>query len=288
MYTANKSSYTTYTNLASLASISFLKIENISTFNINGNYSINGTADRESMEDHSVIRVETQSEHSIVTSETAYPQDPMMLTLKYWDACIDSDATFSLLSEKIFMKIHNVCDEVLEADDVELRGTSGQRIKLRGCSRVPFWIEGMCYDYPVLIGDLAGVDMLLSMDWPITVQGHLDFYKMTVRLGPMQELNPRTSRRAREPPTNDMGFVHVREACMLIAWHTTHIICITRGEWSSPYDAVFDLEHNTEGRSGHNDMYSESRQKRSIFPRDCQSYHTRLRTWERDSAGTIV
>ena len=57
------------------------------------------------------------------------------------DACIDSGATFTLLSEKIFLKVHHLFGEVMPADDVNLRGTNGNWIKLYGHCMIQFWIE---------------------------------------------------------------------------------------------------------------------------------------------------
>ena len=82
--------------------------------------------------------------------------------------------------------------------------------------------------------------MLIGMDWLVCIQAHLDFYKMTVRIGPMQEVNLRSSRREMYPPNNGMGSIHAREDCTLVARHTTCIPCSTTGGWEPLCNAIFE------------------------------------------------
>ena len=56
------------------------------------------------------------------------------------DACLDSGATYTLLSQKLWEKVKQHCGEVYPADGVNLYGASGKKIGLLGRSDVQFWI----------------------------------------------------------------------------------------------------------------------------------------------------
>ena len=123
------------------------------------------------------------------------------------DACIDSGATYTLLSERKWSQIREECGELSPAEDVNLYGNSGKKITLHGRARIQFWIGKVHYDYAVLIGEPSGVDMLIGMDWLIAVQARLDFDLMTVKIGPMQEVDLRTTHREMCPLSNGIGFI---------------------------------------------------------------------------------
>ena len=73
------------------------------------------------------------------------------------------------------------------------------------------------YEYPVLIGDLSGMDMLLGMDWLYATHAQLEFNTMTVRIGPVIEAPLRTTRRPDPMMRDGNGFVHAREPTILVA-----------------------------------------------------------------------
>ena len=156
------------------------------------------------------------------------------------DTCLDSGTTYTLLSKEIFEKVKQHCGEVYPAEGVNLYGASGKKIALLGRSDVQFWIGCVQYSYPVLIGELSGVDMLIGMDWLVAVEAKLDFESMSIRIGPTQEVSLWTSRKENGPLNKGEGFVHACGSCVLYARHTTRVPCYITGEWITSRDAIFD------------------------------------------------
>ena len=131
----------------------------------------------------------------------------------------------------MFDRIRQDCGELRPADDVNLFGASGKRIPIRGRCLIQFWIGHALYEYPILVGELFGVDMLIGMDWLIAVEAQLDFERMTIMIGPTQEVSLSTSRREIDPLSKGIGFVRAHEKCIVYARHTTHVPCYTTGGW---------------------------------------------------------
>ena len=99
-----------------------------------------------------------------------------------FNACIDSEATYSLLLKTAFDQVKEQCGE-LEMTEDHRCGASGTLLCLLGRSLIPFWICNFRYDYLVLVGDVKEVDLLLGMDFICEFHGKFDLSNMTMKLG---------------------------------------------------------------------------------------------------------
>ena len=77
-------------------------------------------------------------------------------------------------------------------------------------------------------------DVLLGLDWQIFVEAIIDFSKMTMALGPLQDMAIHTQ------PRSKTGYVRMRHKQNLAARHTTKLYCQVTGDWPYHSLAVFD------------------------------------------------
>ena len=104
------------------------------------------------------------------------------------EACIDTGATYSLLSETVYEHIKDKCPP-LQPARVRLHGAGGQDIPLLGVATIHVKIAETTYHYPVHVGGLKSVGLLLGLDWLVDHSALLDFAKMTVTVGPRQVIH---------------------------------------------------------------------------------------------------
>ena len=86
-------------------------------------------------------------------------------------------------------KVYDSCQEYvgpIEPTSVKLSGAGGNDIGLRGVARDAFWLRNTCYEHDMLIGGLAGMDMLLGFDWLCKVDAIIDLQQQVIRMGPCQ------------------------------------------------------------------------------------------------------
>ena len=110
------------------------------------------------------------------------------------ESCVDSGATYSLLSRSAFDSIgHLPGVGDLQPTKVALKGAAGKPIPLLGLCELTFTIDKqgvqpteMTYQHQFLVGDLQGVDVLLGIDWLVAVNAVIDFGAMMATIGPMQ------------------------------------------------------------------------------------------------------
>ena len=105
-----------------------------------------------------------------------------------------------------------------EETNVVLTGVSVKTIPTYGFTYTRFWIGELCYQYPILVGDLAGMDLLLGLDLLIAVGAIIDFSQMTVVLVPSQQVT------FHDHPSPQAGYVKVRHAQTLVDRHTIKIL----------------------------------------------------------------
>ena len=81
------------------------------------------------------------------------------------------------------------------------------------------WIEELRYEYPILIEDLKGVDILLSLDWLIGERAIIAFSQITAELKPSQKVA------LWDHPNPQAGYVKVWHRQTLVARHMTKVHC---------------------------------------------------------------
>jgi hypothetical protein len=90
----------------------------------------------------------------------------------------------------------------------------------------------------MLVGDLVGVDLLLGLDWLISMGAIIDFYSMTAEIGPRQRVQLRST--SRKEPSTGVSYVKVLDTQDLIAGHTTKVYCTLEGEWETLTPGIFE------------------------------------------------
>ena len=154
-----------------------------------------------------------------------------------FDACIDSGATFSLMSSKTYEMVKEVLGPLKEAP-VTLSGASGNGIVIDGYVVVDFYLDDAKHRYPMLVGGLHGVDILLGLDWLMAVGAIVDYTRMVATLGRQQSIQLRTS--PMEKPAMGEDFIKVHETTVLFARHTTRVQCEVTGSWEKEGPGIFE------------------------------------------------
>ncbi len=102
------------------------------------------------------------------------------------NACVDSGATYTLLARSVYDRIKNQANVgQLKPTNAKLRGATGKTIPLDGIADITFSFlsdnepNRVEHNYSVLVGHLQGVEMLLGIDWLISVNAQVDFGSMT-------------------------------------------------------------------------------------------------------------
>ena len=106
------------------------------------------------------------------------------------EACIDSGATVCMMSWKAYDRIRSVVGPLRESEK-RACGANGANLEIMGWVKVPFVLKTATYTFGFLIGDLAGVDCLLGLDWLHSVGAVVDFASMTAELGPTERIQLR-------------------------------------------------------------------------------------------------
>jgi len=175
------------------------------------------------------------------------------------DTCVDSGATFSLLSHASYRQaVQSGFAGPLVPSKTRLRGASGKDISLYGTSKIRFRIGSdvqqdeprATYTYEVLVGELKGVDMLLGLDWLIAASAKIDFGSMTAVIGPRQKVILRTtpglvSHSGKVTRQNrDAGclttFVKTRTKQTLISGHTSLLRLRVEAYWLAGTPGLFE------------------------------------------------
>ena len=143
------------------------------------------------------------------------------------ETCVDSGATYSILNAATYDRIRMIPGNKGRVPDVQptktrLSGASGANIPLRGISLITFNIGNAEYSYPMIVGELSGLDVLLGIDWLDFIQAEINFGTMRMTLGQRQTVQLRSF------PC--LGFAQERYVCTrksitLVAGHTTKVEC---------------------------------------------------------------
>ena len=149
------------------------------------------------------------------------------------EACIDSGATLCMMSKGAYEKIKHIVGP-LNSSDKRASGANGSQIEILGWAKVPFTLKVATYTFKFLVGDLAGVDCLLGLDWLHSVGATVDFGSMTAVLGPTERV-----RLTEQAPT--YNFCSVKIGQTLMPRSHTRIRCrASRWNGDQGTDAVFE------------------------------------------------
>jgi len=82
-------------------------------------------------------------------------------------ACVDTGATFSLLSSRVY---HRLRDQLppLRGSDIILTGAGGESLEVEGLLQAEVELGGQKYEQEMQVGRLEELDLLLGMDWLAT------------------------------------------------------------------------------------------------------------------------
>ena len=184
---------------------------------------------------------------------------------EYIDTCVDSGATLSLLSSKVYKRVeHTGCVTPIRPTKDILTGVSGKRLKMEGVTLLTFSFDGHICQAPVMVGELHGVDLLLGMDWLSHNDAHIDFSRMLLRFRKDVVVPLRTTRNVfsrahsvrfhtRDDSTNGMqyvysdcvdGFVRVRYDQEILAGHAQQLSCYVTGPCEKKTTALFTPKLN--------------------------------------------
>ena len=173
------------------------------------------------------------------------------------ETCVDSGATVTLMSRKSYDLLSNTGGvSPIQPTSTCLRGASGKQLSLAGWAMVKFVIQKLPYQWPMLIGDLDGVDVLLGLDWLIDTKAKIDFSTMVAELRPRQFIQLQTLKGADSPgkqinwcPETSIadtldgtvhGFIRVRRDTPLPGGHSMKVRCEVTGHWPHKTPAYFE------------------------------------------------
>jgi predicted aspartyl protease len=97
-------------------------------------------------------------------------------------ACIDTGATFSLLAKTTYDELHGKLP-ALEPPTVFLEGAGGDSLEVAGAVNIDLQLGNENYRQLVQVGRLAGLDLLLGMDWLSTYGITVDCASRTIKIG---------------------------------------------------------------------------------------------------------
>ena len=177
------------------------------------------------------------------------------------DVCVDSGATFSMLSFRTYEKIkhHTQWVSKLAPADRCLHGASGANLNIVGMIGLAFRLDGLIYVSRLYVGNVVGVDALLGLPWLRKVGAVMHFGTMTIDLHPLHTVKLRTTQMIRhnayaittsaeEPysrchegliPETIHGFVRVVETSTIEAGTYGMVKCVITGRWEDGIDAHF-------------------------------------------------
>jgi len=96
--------------------------------------------------------------------------------------CLDTGATFSLLSDAVYTRLQGQLPP-LQPANLMLTGAGGESLDVKGQCQVDLRLAGATYQQTVYVGRLEGLDLLLGMDFLATYEVELDCGARTVRIG---------------------------------------------------------------------------------------------------------
>ena len=181
------------------------------------------------------------------------------------DSCVDSGATFCMLSMNTYTKMQTSKDVTdhwmspLRSTKVCLHGASGQSLNVMGEVSLYFRIDNLVYVAEVLVGNVTGVDMLLGLDWLIRARAVIDFGTMTINLhprhsvkirtGPMVQTNTYAVTTPESEPVEERfdgfpagaihGYVITQNDTVVPAGTSVMVRCMISGRWEERRDALF-------------------------------------------------
>jgi len=97
-------------------------------------------------------------------------------------ACIDTGATFSLLAKTTYDGLRSKLPD-LGPPTVFLEGAGGDSLEVAGTVNIDLQLGNENYRQLVQVGRLAGVDLLLGMDWLSTYDVVVDCASRTIKIG---------------------------------------------------------------------------------------------------------
>ena len=97
-------------------------------------------------------------------------------------AIIDTGATYTIMSPEAWAKVSHLCPP-LKPTSVALRGASGAQLSVEGAADVTFRLQGKSYHFWFCIAELKGVDILLGLDFLMSVKAKVDLASMRVTIG---------------------------------------------------------------------------------------------------------
>ena len=97
-------------------------------------------------------------------------------------ACLDTGATFSLLSSRVYRSMQDQLP-ALAPPTLSLQGAGGESLDVEGVCKVNFVVDGETFPIEVFVGKLENLDLLLGMDWLCTYGVELDCGSRTIRIG---------------------------------------------------------------------------------------------------------
>ena len=204
-----------------------------------------------------------------VTVETGPKADP-----SFMDVCVDSGATFCLLSVEMYMKIKSsgFCSP-LRSTRKRLQGASGTDLSLIGRTMLNFRLQGYECTAPVYVGNVIGVDLLLGVNWLRQVRALLDFGSMILYMNRTQVVHLRASKLVRicagvytisTPEDEDVserydglidgtihGYVSVTKRHTIRPGTVSMVRCRITGRWEDGIDAEFSPLQNELARHVH-------------------------------------
>ena len=93
--------------------------------------------------------------------------------------CLDTGATFSLLSDAVYSRLEGRLPP-LQPANLMLTGAGGESLDVKGQCLVDLSLAGAIYQQTVYVGRLEGLDLLLGMDFLTTYEVELDCGAWTV------------------------------------------------------------------------------------------------------------
>ena len=188
------------------------------------------------------------------------------LELRRLDVCVDSGATFSMLSQRTYELIKHQTRWVskLAPADRCLHGASGANLNIIGTVGIAFRLDGLVYISRMYVGNVVGVDALLGLPWLRKVGAIMNFGTMTIDLHPLHTVKLRTTHMVRhnvyvlttseeEPyslcrqgliPDTIHGYVQVVDTTTVEAGTSRMVKCIVTGRWEDGISAYFTASEN--------------------------------------------
>ena len=97
----------------------------------------------------------------------------------HFDACVGSGAIYILTLKQVYDLLSRKEVGPCEESNVVLMGVSGKNIPTDGFACTHLWTCKLHYKYPILMVELAVIDILLGLDWLIAVRAVINFFQMT-------------------------------------------------------------------------------------------------------------